>query len=664
MADPNGNGPKPGKRQPSTPDAGKPAAAAGVANKADTNRAGDDAPIGTRRRRYLCAIRNSGGLAPMAADMLHNYLNEHLTKLEGVEVIKRLKPAGLGVLSAGTNPSTPEIIVAEMDVERGEALRLQAATNPNYVVEVDHLLKHFGEETAQIMRTQVEASLLPTQGSSVDIHLRVVGAGNRPLANATVIVYGTTFPAQGTTDRGGDVQLTVYGGPIESIRAIYVKPAADHWEQFVSRPSLNATGTTVIQLRPLAETFPNFPAQGFVGWGQRAMRLDAVAGTLTGRGVKIAIIDSGCDNAHPQLTHVQNGLDLTADPPSPATWNMDEISHGTHCAGIISGASRTVQGVRGFAPEAEVHALKVFPGGRFSNLIDALDQCITREIDVVNMSLGSDQPSELVTRKIQEAVEHGVALIVAAGNSGGPVQFPGSVPGVFAVSAVGQLNQFPGDTNHAQNVLPGGMGDIFPAKFSCFGPQVRVCGPGVAIVSSVPGGGYAAWDGTSMATPHVTGLAALVLAHHQSFQGQPKQRNAARVAQLFQILQAASKPCVVDVQRGGAGLPDAVAIFGQPAQSAERAPQRGPQPRAPATAESPQQPAGAPINLPEALRQLLLGVQQGRGYGFGPPYDQAGYYAPPQQMGWPPPQANWAGLIDQSVIQALALAQMRAAGLI
>jgi hypothetical protein len=50
--------------------------------------------------------------------------------------------------------------------------------------------------------------------------------------------------------------------------------------------------------------------------------------------------------------------------------------------------------------------------------------------------------------------------------------------------------------------------------------------------------------------------------------------------------------------------------------------------------------------------------------GVRPPYDQAGYYAPPQQMGWPPPQANWAGLIDQSLIQALALAQMRAAGLI
>jgi subtilisin family serine protease len=74
---------------------------------------------------------------------------------------------------------------------------------------------------------------------------------------------------------------------------------------------------------------------------------------------------------------------------------------------------------------------------------------------------------------------------------------------------------------------------FFSARFTCFGPEVGVCAPGVAILSSVPPDNFAVWDGTSMAAPHVTGLAALVLAHHPDFQGAYKVRNAPRVEQLL-----------------------------------------------------------------------------------------------------------------------------------
>jgi subtilisin len=440
------------------------------------------------------------------------------------------------------------------------------------------------------------------------------------------------------------------------MRALYVKPTSDYWEYFVLRPALNENGVTVVQLKPLTSTFPNFPQQGLVGWGQKLMGLDAIAPTLTGRGVKIAIIDSGCDNTHPQLTHVQNGMDFTENG-TDTSWTTDTVSHGTHCAGIITGSSRTVQGIRGFAPEAEVHSFKVFPGGRFSSLIDALDQCIAREIDVVNMSLGSDQVSELVTRKIQEALDRGVALIVAAGNSGGPVQFPGNLTNVMTVAAVGQLNQYPEDTNHAQNVLPGGIGSIFPAKFSCYGSQIDICGPGVAIASSVPGGGYAAWDGTSMATPHVTGLAALILAHHPAFQGQPKQRNALRVAQLYQLLTLNSAPVVTDPQRGGAGLPSAAALFGTASQAAAQpvAAVAGTPATAPGTPPVAAVPPSGGISLPPAQAAGSYGQP---GYpaalGAGYPY---GIYGGGR--------AGWS--LDPALIQMIQMAQMaqmRAAGLL
>jgi subtilisin family serine protease len=592
-------------------------------------------------------------LQPLTTDMLHN----ELTGMDGVEVVKRIKPKRSEIVSfgagiAGAAPLSPEIIVADIDHAKGEALRLQAASNPNLVVEEDRLLTHYGiEDTARIAQNVVTATLLPTAQPSIDVRLRVVGENGAPLANATLYVWGAGNPAQGTTDANGQAQLTVYGGPIESIRAVYVKPAANYWERFQARPALTESGVNVVQLRPLTETFPNFPATGVVGWGQRLMQLDQLGPALTGRGIKVGIIDSGCDNTHPQLTRVQTGVDLTKDGDTKS-WTNDELSHGTHCAGVIgAAASGNVLGIRGFAPEAELIPLKVFPSGRFSDLIDALDECITREIDVVNLSLGSETPSELVTRKVQEALDHGVVLIVAAGNSGGAVQFPAALPGVVTVSAIGKLNEFPADTYHAENVLPGGIGDVFPAKFSCFGPQVKLAGPGVAILSSVPGGGYAAWDGTSMAAPHITGLAALILAHHPAFQGQPKVRNAQRVAQVLQILQSMARPCVTDPTRGGAGLPFAMAAFG---------------PAAPAGAIG----VGAPVQQQPPITtgippQGIPGVAPGApGFGGQLPYWMGGYGVP-VDGGTVAQQPDWATIATNlQIYQAMLLAQLRAAGIL
>ena len=319
----------------------------------------------------------------------------------------------------------------------------------------------------------------------------------------------------------------------------------------------------MIELQPLSALLPRFPQQQMLGWGQELMGLAQVPAHLNGQGVKIAIVNSGCDNTHPQLTHIRHGIDLT-NPDDPDGWTHDEISHGTHCAGIIAGLANDQKGIRGFAPGAEVLILKVFPGGRFSNLIDALDLCIERQVDVVNCSLGSGQVSEIVQRKMEEARQKGVACIVAAGNSGGPVQFPATLPGVLSVSAIGQERRYPPDSYHAQAVMAEmiAANGVFPAKFSCFGPQVRISGPGVAIVSTVPGGGYAAWDGTSMAAPHLTGLAALVLAHHPLFQGALRVRSAQRVDALFQAIVMAAQPLVADPQRGGAGLPMAAGALG------------------------------------------------------------------------------------------------------
>jgi subtilisin family serine protease len=210
--------------------------------------------------------------------------------------------------------------------------------------------------------------------------------------------------------------------------------------------------------------------------------------------------------------------------------------------------------LRGFAPDAEIHVIKVFPGGQFSNLLEALDYCVDLDIDIVNLSLGSPQPSEAIEQKLEEAALHGIACVVAAGNSG--VQYPASSRYTLAIGAVGRLNEFPETTWDATTVLPNLVaGDgIFSPAFSAFGPEVAVCAPGVAIVSTVPGG-FEPQSGTSTAAPHVTGLAALLLAHHPLFQGPLRSRGQQRVAALFGMIRSLCVPYGFGAERVGAGLP-------------------------------------------------------------------------------------------------------------
>lgn len=585
----------------------KPASAAATVQPGGSASGG----LQARPRLYLIAPRVVGQFQPMSTDQLA----EALTNMPDVKIHRRIKPRGFGALSAGGPGSgIGEILVAEMSLERGEALR--ASAPPHVIVEHNDLLRH-AASAPPLELLDAHAAVAGADQVSVDVQLRIVDKNGKGIPKASVTVYGQAFPAQGQTDSSGSLTVSVGGGTIDSIRGIYVKPAANFWDRVIMRPQLAEGEVATIELKSLAETFEGFPRVGMVGWGQRMMGLDQVGieAAARGAGIRIGIIDSGCDNKHPQLRHVASGADLVSDDGGEG-WTNDEMSHGTHCAGIIGARSDVQAGIAGFAPAAEVHAFKVFPGGRSSDLIEALDLAIERQIDVLNLSLGSDQPSELIQQKIAAAVESGVVCVVAAGNSAGPVQFPGSLPQSITIAAIGQTGQYPDDSYHATTVSPAGVGPngVFSAKFSCFGPQVRLSGPGVAIVSTVPGGGYAAWDGTSMATPHVTGLVALLLAHHPELRGRPRQ---GRVAALWEILQRSATPVVPDPLRGGAGVPSAAAALagiGAPAGSGNGAGPVNDQvpPRRPAAAARqpgwwPGTPAPGPVGgygLDPRLQQL------------------------------------------------------------
>jgi subtilisin len=517
-------------------------------------------PLEEVPRRFLITPRRgiqaqSAGLTPMRATDMTSVVET--LKTMGVEIVEvRKSRQAVAAFTAVSGEATDTYIV-RMHSEHAKILK-QAAP-PNLIIEEDLPLRYGRAlERVPVPPPRV-GTLKPTVGFAPQvITVRVVGERDVPVEGAKVTLQGDSFPVEGQTDAGGNVTLNLYtlGGPL---KFLFVEPVKDHWNYYVTSPALTSRNVNLIHLHSLSSTVNGFAQNFRYGWGQRIMGLDQVPDEVNGQGVKIAIIDSGVDAAHPLLTHIQHGLDLTDNAQNTdVAWETDVVGHGTHCAGIITARGTARFPFRGFAPQAEIHALKIFPGGRFSSLLTALDYCIEKNIDIVNMSLGAPQASEAVEQKLEEAFLHGVACIVAAGNSGGAVQYPAASPKVLAVSALGRIGEFPPDSWDAQTLLPGliATDGTFSPAFTCFGPEIGVTAPGVAIISTVPNNGFDPQSGTSMAAPHITGLAALILAHHPLFKSGPQSvRGAQRITTLFNMVKSICVPLSFPRERAGAGIP-------------------------------------------------------------------------------------------------------------
>ncbi|NUJ19644.1 S8 family peptidase [Bacillus glycinifermentans] len=230
-------------------------------------------------------------------------------------------------------------------------------------------------------------------------------------------------------------------------------------------------------------------SDSFEQWNLKPIQAEkAWSAGLTGKNVKVAVIDTGI-SAHDELT-VSGGTSTVSYTSSYS----DDNGHGTHVAGII-GAKHNDYGIDGIAPGVQLYAIKALDQngtGDLESILKGIDWSIEHGVNVINMSLGTSTDSQILHDAVDKAYQKGILLVAASGNDGNghPVDYPAAYSSVIAVSATDEENGIAG--------------------FSNTGADVEFSAPGTSIISTYLHQQFAAGSGTSQATPHVTGMLALL----------------------------------------------------------------------------------------------------------------------------------------------------------
>ncbi|WP_342429977.1 S8 family peptidase [Neobacillus sp. FSL H8-0543] len=218
-----------------------------------------------------------------------------------------------------------------------------------------------------------------------------------------------------------------------------------------------------------------------------------------GKGVTVAILDTGCDLTHLDLKEqIVGGRNFTVDDNGNPDVYKDYNGHGTHVAGTIA-AIQNNDGVVGVAPEAKLLIIKVLDkngSGQYEWIINGLNYAIEQKADIISMSLGGPVDVPELHEAIQKAVNNNILVVCAAGNEGDgndttdEFAYPGAYNEVIGVGAIDLERN--------------------SSRFTNSNNEVDLVAPGEKILSTYLNGKYASLSGTSMATPHVSGAMALI----------------------------------------------------------------------------------------------------------------------------------------------------------
>ncbi len=243
----------------------------------------------------------------------------------------------------------------------------------------------------------------------------------------------------------------------------------------------------IVEIQALSET---------IDWGIKSLGIPEIWKESQGEDIKVCILDTGVATKHPDL---QKAIIATKD----FTGNdnpEDGNGHGSHCSGIVGARSNDV-GIIGVAPQAQLMVGKVLSDGGYGTIdwiVKGMHWAYEQGADIISMSLGSHSPDDDLEKAVRHVIDNGRILICAAGNDGSgsdTVNYPGAYKDVICV---GSINR-----------------DMERSSFSSTGPNVTIMAPGEDIYSCYPPDKYATFSGTSMATPFIAGVAALILSKHR-----------------------------------------------------------------------------------------------------------------------------------------------------
>jgi subtilisin len=347
-------------------------------------------------------------------------------------------------------------------------------------------------------------------GVATNIILTVISSADaKPCARVRVVAF-TDFAlrqgAMGKTNASGKVSLAL-GAASKKVQRLYAFSDLGFWGAL--RKDVTIKTGTVIELDPIDLTFVDC-VRHFYG----------TAALTTGNNVTVGVVDCGVDRVHPDLRVA--GGENTVVGENPTEFGDNGAHHGSHVAGIIAARGTPPAGIRGIAPDVTLRSYRVFGKhiegveDRASNfsIAKAIDRAVADGCDIINLSLGGGPPDDALRSAIADARALGSVAIIATGNENRkPVSFPASDPRAIAVAAMGRRGTFPAGSESIGDIAApfGKDKKDFVASFSNVGPEVDLIGPGVGVISTVPGG-YAIMSGTSMACPAVTGVAARLLA--------------------------------------------------------------------------------------------------------------------------------------------------------
>lgn len=471
--------------------------------------------------RYVLANKLAGKRTDSAKRDSRAAVDKALARLKGVKIVSDHRPR---------DDRARRIVILE--VGKAKIERLRAALPPDVILEpvVERAL-HYAVPIVKLATAPPVAA-----PPSAPPYMVTVTGGGAPLTGIKVVFYmrdrhGKMWagdPRPYTNGQGVATQPVPRGYTVAFVRPI---PYDRFWSMVQAAPPSGST----IDCAPLASAGANGS-----GWWHSVMGVDTSA-TGRGAGINVGVVDTGC-GPHPNLMQVV--------PTPPPGNDVDRQGHGTHTTGIIGAVPTQGGDYCGIAPDCNLfHARCAFTAHDIAHAIDTLSR--DYNCDLINMSLGGKQRTQVEEDAIQHALERGTLCICSAGNINPKdktrsIDYPAAFPQCVAVSSIGQIGWAPAGT-WAASLEPTraalkGRGGLFLCAMSKYGTRLTCAGPGVGIISTVPGGGPSPGpdlcveqSGTSEASPAVCGALAVILSKNAAYRALPRDRSRAEKARELLI---------------------------------------------------------------------------------------------------------------------------------